>query len=65
VSARADPARRCLPVSEWPENDRKAWEAAKDPSRWGRVVRRSPAASLKRATIAKYEEGHGRYLGHL
>jgi hypothetical protein len=55
VNARVDPSRRCLPVSEWSENDRKAWEVAKDPSLWGRVVRRSPAAGLRSATIEKYE----------
>jgi hypothetical protein len=65
MTRHVDPARRCLRVSAWSETDRKAWETAKDPSRWGRVVRRSPATGLKAASIAKYEGGHGRYLGHL
>ena len=59
-----DPARRCLPVAEWPEVDRAAWQrallAARGPFREdGGGPSRSPAS------IRKYQGGYGRWLGFL
>jgi hypothetical protein len=62
---RVEAARRCFALGEWPSEDRRIWETARDPKRWGRVVRRSPAAGLDPTAIEKYEEGYGRYLGYL
>jgi hypothetical protein len=59
-----DPARRCLPVSDWPDADRAAWHAAlctDDPLSF----ERSTAASWKPATCHKNRRGYGRWLSFL
>jgi integrase/recombinase XerD len=59
-----DPARRCLPVCDWPEADRAAWHAARssdDPLSFDR----STAASWKPATRHKNRRGYGRWLTFL
>lgn len=59
-----DPRRRCLPTSEWPEHDRRLWEAARDP--WQRRFGDQPR-QVKRAERAwvKVAGGWGRYLSFL
>jgi integrase len=60
----ADPARRCLPVSDWPDADQAAWHAAlssDDPLSF----ERSTAASWKPATRHKNRRGYGRWLTFL
>jgi integrase/recombinase XerD len=59
-----DPARRCLPVSDWPNADRAAWQAAlstDDPLSF----ERSTAASWRPATCHKNRRGYGRWLTFL
>jgi len=59
-----DPARRCLRVSDWPDADRAAWDAAlstDDPLSF----ERSTAASWKPATCHKNRRGYGRWLTFL
>jgi integrase len=59
-----DPARRCLPVSDWPDADRAAWHAAlctDDPLSF----ERSTAGSWKPATCHKNRRGYGRWLTFL
>ena len=59
-----DPARRCLPVADWPDADRAAWHAAlaaDDPLSF----ERSTAASWQPATCHKNRRGYGRWLTFL
>jgi site-specific recombinase XerD len=59
-----DPARRCLPVNEWPELDRAAWAAAmnnNDPL----SLERSIAGSWKPTTCRTYRQSYGRWLNFL
>lgn len=59
-----DPARRCLPVVDWPNADRMAWHAALaygDPLSF----ERSTAASWQPATCHKNQRGYGRWLTFL
>ncbi len=59
-----DPARRCLPVSDWLDVDRAAWQAAlstHDPLSF----ERSTAASWRPATCHKNRRGYGRWLTFL
>ena len=59
-----DPARRCLPVADWPDADRIAWQAAlaaDDPLSF----ERSTAASWRPATCHKNRRGYGRWLTFL
>jgi hypothetical protein len=65
VSRAVDPRRRCLPLAEWPEADRRRWQDAVAPKGRGRVTGRSAAAHLKPATIEKTQDGYGRWLGFL
>jgi len=65
MTRHVDPARRCLATEEWPEANRRLWQTALDPRAWGRVIRRSPATHLKPASLEKYAEGYGRWLGFL
>ena len=61
---RTDPARRCLPVSEWPELDRAAWAVAMnniDPL----SLERSIAGSWKTTTLRTYRQSYGRWLKFL
>ena len=60
MRAQTDPARRCLPVADWPDGDRLAWHAALaagDPL----SCERSTAASWKPATSHKSRRGYGRW----
>ena len=59
-----DPRRRCLDLAEWPDADRRLWQAAMS-SRRGRFSARGLAARLALATLQKTEEGYGRWLGFL
>ena len=58
-----DPARRCLPLHEWPEIDRRIWEAALQPGDLlddgGARARYAPASNRKLA------KGYGRWLSWL
>jgi hypothetical protein len=65
VSCAVDPRRRCLPLEEWPAEDRRRWEAALARRGRGRITGRSRAAHLKPTSIEKYQEGYGRFLGFL
>jgi site-specific recombinase XerD len=56
-----DPARQCLRPSEWPPLDRSLWEAALAPAR--SFDARPP--DLSPASLEKYAEGYGRWLGFL
>lgn len=65
MSRAVDPRRRCLPLAEWPEEDRRRWETRLAPKGRGRVTGRSAVAHLKPDTVQKYMEGYGRWLGFL
>lgn len=56
-----DPARSCLPLAAWPENDRRAWEAALAP---GDLLDGTVGAGFhwRSATRFKYYKGYGRWL---
>lgn len=56
-----DPNRRCLPLAEWPEKDRCAWEAALAP---GDILDGTVGAGFgwSDATRYKYYKGYGRWL---
>ncbi len=56
-----DPARRCLPLHEWPETDRRAWEAAMQP---GDILDGTVGAGFhwRPQTREKYRKGYGRWL---
>jgi site-specific recombinase XerC len=56
-----DPARRCVPYDEWPAGDRRLWTAAFAPSAW--FDQQPP--QLSTATVTKYRDGYGRWLGFL
>jgi hypothetical protein len=56
-----DPARRCIPYDEWPAADRRLWTAAFAPSAW--FDQQPP--QLSTATVKKYRDGYGRWLGFL
>src|SRR5205085_5581011 len=53
-------SRRCLPVEEWPEPDRRAWEAAH--RRGGLLDEDGLAADWAPATSGLIAAGYGRYL---
>jgi len=59
-----DPARRCLPVADWPDADRAAWQAALSTDDL-LSFERSSAASWRPATCHKNRRGHGRWLTFL
>ena len=59
-----DPARRCLPVTDWPMADRVLWEAALRPT-GPEDETRSSAADWRLATQHKTRRGYGRWLNHL
>ncbi|MBL6082413.1 tyrosine-type recombinase/integrase [Belnapia sp. T18] len=59
-----DPRRRCLDLIDWPEPDRRLWQAAMG-SRRGRFSARGLAARLAPASLEKALEGYGRWLGFL
>src|SRR4051794_16514943 len=64
MRAQEDPARRCRPVEEWPEADRRAWRAALA-SVHPLSERRSSAADWVSATRHKNRRGYGRWLTFL
>ena len=64
MSRRIDPARRCLPVAEWPEGDRRAWTKATGPVDL-LDENRSRAAHWRPATLHKNRRGYGRWLTFL
>ena len=58
-----DPARRCLPMQEWPEPDRRAWEHAihsGDP-----FTGSGPASHWRPLTRKRVASSYGRWLGFL
>ena len=59
-----DPRRRCFDLVDWPEPDRRLWEAA-IAARRGRFSKRGLAARLAPASLEKTMEGYGRWLGFL
>lgn len=56
-----DPTRRCLPLTDWPEPDRLAWEAALAP---GDLLdgTMGPGHHWSADTREKYRKGYGRWL---
>ena len=56
-----DPTRRCLPLVDWPEQDRLAWKAALVPGDLldGTV---GPGHHWSKDTREKYRKGYGRWL---
>lgn len=60
-----DPRRACLPLAEWPEGERRRWEALTAPQKGRRFTQREPASRLSAATLKKTAEGYGRWLGFL
>ena len=54
---------RSVPVEDWPEPDRCAWEAACRPG--GRLARGGAAAHLKPITRADLARRYGYFLDHL
>ena len=58
-----DPARRCLPLSEWPEADRRLWKSALVPG----DLLDDDGARTRYATISnrKVAKGYGRWLAWL
>ena len=57
-----DPARRVMPLAEWPTEDRAAWEAGIVSG--GALDEPAPAAHLRPATLAKIRRSYGRWLGY-
>ena len=59
-----DPARRCLPLVDWPEQDRAAWEAAMLP---GDIIDGTVGAGFhwRDETREKHRKGYGRWLTFL
>lgn len=58
------PAQRCLKLEEWPVQDRDLWSRVTSGRR--RSFRGdTPAGRLSAASVRKYEEGYGRWLGAL
>jgi integrase/recombinase XerD len=57
------PARRCLPMAEWPEPDRTAWAAAH--RRGGLLEDDGSAAAWAPATSKLIASGYGRFLSFL
>jgi integrase len=58
-----DPARRCLPLAEWPAPDRQAWEAALIP---GDILDEGGArAGYSSVSNRKVARGYGRWLSWL
>jgi site-specific recombinase XerC len=60
-----DPRRRVLSLPEWPDADRRAWQAAIAPADVPSFTQRSAAAGLAAATLRKTMGGYGRWLGFL
>ena len=61
---RDEPARRCMPLQEWPEGDRAAWEVARSPA--SDVFSAAGAAAHWRPhTCRSVENGYGRWLTYL
>lgn len=58
-----DPARRCLPLSEWPESDRKAWAEA---TREGTLLTDAGLATTwRQGTRDRVIQSYGRFLTYL
>ena len=57
-----DPRRRCFALADWPDVDRRLWEAA-IAARQGRFSKRGLAPRLAPASLEKTMEGYGRWLG--
>ncbi len=58
-----DPARRCRKLPEWPEADRRAWEAAVTPG--GLLDETGLAAHWRPATRKSVQDAYGRWLTFL
>ena len=58
-----DPERRCLPLDEWPEADRLAWERARTHA--DLLDEPGLAAHWKPKTVRTVISGYGRFLGFL
>ena len=54
---------RSLPVREWPDADRAAWELACRPKK--RLIRGGPASHLDEVTRDDYQRRYGYFLDHL
>lgn len=63
IDPKKDPARRCMPLSEWPEPHRIAWEAAIAPGDPFTGI--GKAAHWSSATRRKVISSYGRYLTYL
>ena len=59
-----DPARRCLPVDEWPNAHRLAWRASVAPDD-PLSLERSSACNWRSPTSHKNRRGYGRWLTFL
>ena len=58
-----DPARRCVPLDEWPAADRQAWPVAiADGSL---LADAGPAARWRQGTRDRVVQSYGRFLGYL
>lgn len=58
-------ARRCLKLVEWPVLDRERWMAALAQRNSPPLLRRGPFDEMRPASIAKAQDGYGRWLGFL
>lgn len=64
MSRSVDPSRRCLPIAEWPEPDRAAWQVAlQAPDAFNPLV--GNATGWKVSTRKLVVNGYGRWLGWL
>lgn len=65
MSRAVDPRCACLRVADWPEAERRRWEALTAPPEERRFSERGPATHLSPASLEKYASGYGRWLGFL
>lgn len=63
IDPKKDPRRRCMPIDEWPERDRAAWEIAMREG--GLLDERGPAAHWRPDTRKKVAASYGRYMTFL
>lgn len=60
-----DPRRACLCLAEWPEGERRRWEALTAPQEGRRFTQREPASRLSAVSVEKAAGGYRRWLGFL
>ncbi len=63
LDPKRDPARRCRKLPEWPEADRRAWEAAVTPG--GLLDEGGLAVHWRPATRKSVQDAYGRWLTYL